>query len=550
VSWTTDSMVKVGPKDAPKPPSRLELRAARNEFESLQLHVHAQGGALAALDVRVSDLVDDKSGARILAGSQAVVSLEGYTVIERPSNPTAPRGPLPDVLFPRRDPLMNEARNAFPFDVPPEETRSVWIDLFVPPETPPGDYRGQVELLQDGAVRATHPFSFHVWRFTLPSTASLQSFFAATSLGACTQFYGGYEGCGKLPGAERNPDRGVERTHVAMARMLLDHRISSAEVAYAGSQREGWRHFDQVYEPLLFGTAPTRLAKARLTTLAYVGPADDMAFVRAWYEHAKEKGWDNRLVYYQCDEPPRTCSFERVKDRGLAVHGVSPAIPVLVTTDMKHVQDHGLGDAVDIVTPNVAWLHPRDETMHRGDYSAFLERPRKRLWWYQACSQHGACEPSEPETAVVPWPSYTIDASPMQNRVFQWLAFVYGVSGELYYQVDHCWSHPCGVDGKVRDPFRSVYAYRGNGDGTLVYPGLPSRIGGTSPTILSSVRLEHIRDGFEDYEYLAMLQAHGLRPFADEVTATFIDSAWHFSADPSRLQEARRRIGERLDGLP
>lgn len=537
-------MVKVGPSEPPHPSKPLELFAAKNEFESAQIHLHATGAPGRAVRVRVGDLVDRASGARIVSARDLLLSREDYATIERPSSPQGRTGQIPDVLVPERDAVFGEARNAFPFDVPKGETRSVWLDVFVRPDTPDGLYEGAIEVLEGESVVEKLPLSLRVWAFELPSTSTLQSFFAATPLGMCTQLYGSYEACQKYPGAAGNPDRGAEASHVAMARFLLDHRVTSAEVVYAGSAKEGWKHFDHVYDPLLFGTAETRLRGARLTTFAYVGKADDFSFLRTWYAHAKEKGWDNRLVYYQCDEPPLNCTFGRAKATGDLVHAVSPSFATMVTVDIESGRRHDLLDAVDVFVPNVAQLAPRDEPSRRGDYSAFLKRPKKRLWWYQACDQHGRCNDTDPVLPDVHWPSYMVDDSPMQNRVFQWLAFAYGVSGEIYYQVDHCWAYPCG--NGTNDPFVSLRAYGGNGDGTLVYPGKPSRIGGSSPTILSSIRLEHIRDGYEDYEYLWMLQANGERAFADEITKSFIESAWNFSEDPEKLQHARRRIGEHL----
>ena len=41
----------------------------------------------------------------------------------------------------------------------------------------------------------------------------------------------------------------------------------------------------------------------------------------------------------------------------------------------------------------------------------------------------------------------------------------------------------------------------GNGDGNLLYPGTPDRIGGQSFIPIASVRLKQLRDGMEDNEY-------------------------------------------------
>jgi hypothetical protein len=107
------------------------------------------------------------------------------------------------------------------------------------------------------------------------------------------------------------------------------------------------------------------------------------------------------------------------------------------------------------------------------------------------------------------WPSYMIDAAGTANRVMQWVAWKYGIAGELYYSVNESYSHP-------EDPWTHVRLSGGNGDGTLFYPGQPRRIGGRTDIPIESIRLKLIREGMEDYEYLALLAKLAGRKAADE----------------------------------
>jgi len=47
---------------------------------------------------------------------------------------------FPDALIPNVDPLFHEKRNAFPFTVPANQDRAVWVDAFVPSGQTPGLY--------------------------------------------------------------------------------------------------------------------------------------------------------------------------------------------------------------------------------------------------------------------------------------------------------------------------------------------------------------------------------------------------------------------------
>lgn len=337
----------------------------------------------------------------------------------------------------------------------------------------------------------------------------------------------------------------MEITRLITARFLLDYRLSNAETPYAGTDvSTSWTDFDALYAPLLDGTAATRLRGARLTSLAYVGVPDDYRLVERWSRHARDRGWSDRLLYYHCDEPPVGCSFATAAAEGRAVHALSPPVATLLTTDIASLRANRMEDAVDIVTPLVDLVQPRESASTRPLYDAFLAMPGKRLWWYQDCTEHESCRNGTPGSAASRSPTYMVDASPMRNRVFQWMAHLYRIGGELYYGTDYCWNHPCGAG--TRDPWTSVYAFGGNGDGTLMYPGLPARIGGVTPIPVPSIRLELIRDGMEDFEYLRALAVAGEGAFAEAQARTFITTAHVFSDDPARLVAAREALGDRL----
>jgi hypothetical protein len=195
------------------------------------------------------------------------------------------------------------------------------------------------------------------------------------------------------------------------------------------------------------------------------------------------------------------------------------------------------------MVPIVESMEARGMPSVRAQYDTWLAGTNKHLWWYQSCDEHESCSNGSPGPATATWPSYMIDASPVRNRVFQWLAYTYRISGELYYDSDYCWTATCGGQS---DPWVSIYAFGGNGDGTLFYPGTTAKIGGTTPVPVPSIRLALIRDGMEDYEMLHALDAAGDAATAQAAAATFITNNYTFDNDPSKLQAARLTIGNAL----
>jgi len=110
-----------------------------------------------------------------------------------------------------------------------------------------------------------------------------------------------------------------------------------------------------------------------------------------------------------------------------------------------------------------------------------------------------------------------------------------------------------------RDVWNDPMAYPGaNGDGFLLYPGRDLGINGPIP----SIRLDAIREGLEDYEYLWLLEDRmkaaalqlGLASFdVDAEMKSYYDrlykSVSRYDEEPERLLQARREIADRILAL-
>jgi Glycoside hydrolase 123, catalytic domain len=545
--WVTDGLAKVHTNDPPGTLQTIQFSAARNEFESFQVHIQAVTNPI-QLDVTVNDFVDSISGTVIPAATNVFIYREAYLNITQLSDVYGRLGVTPDPLVPKVDPYFHQARNAFPETIPVGETRSAWIDVLVPATAPSGYYTSMVTVTDSGNVIAQLPATLKVWNFGLPSTATLHSSFAVWWDGFCVQAYGSYFGCHQYPGSGGSDDGGVEQTHVAEAQFLLDHRISLSDVVYVGPPSISWAHFDSTYGGLLNGKAGTLLFGAKLTNLEYVvvNPYNTQT-IQDWVAHFSVNKWLPKLFQYTCDEPPNGCSWTQALQEVQFVYNASPKMPTMITTDITQAGQHQLLPDLSILTPNVGSMEPYGGVNQRSLYNTWLKGTNKHLWWYQSCSQHGSCANGIKGGNTSTYPSYMIDATPVRNRVFQWLAFLDKISSELYYLADNCWK----VTGSCNsaDPWKSVYAFGGNGDGTLFYPGTVDRIGGTTPSPISSIRLKLIRDGMEDYEYLKALSKLGQGTFAKKTAHSFITNAYKFNNDPAALAAAREQLGNQLHAL-
>lgn len=316
------------------------ISAARNEYESFQVHVRA-GANQIELGVKVSDFVNPHTGDRISSAGNVFVSREAYLDITQVSDKNGRLGITPDPLIPAIDPYFHEARNAFPETIPPHETRSAWIDVLVPPNAHSGYYHATVTVTDGTTVIAKLPARLRVWHFAIPSTATLRTAFGLTWDGFCVQAYGSYYNCYQYPGSGGTNDGGVEQTHLAEATFFLDHRVTISQVVYYGPPIGDWNHFDATYGQLMNGTAGTLLSGAMLTNLQYtVGGKLKAKDIRDWVAHFASHGWLPRLFQYTCDEPPNGCTWNQALARADYVHDASARMKTMITTNIANARKH------------------------------------------------------------------------------------------------------------------------------------------------------------------------------------------------------------------
>ena len=85
---------------------------------------------------------------------------------------------------------------------------------------------------------------------------------------------------------------------------------------------------------------------------------------------------------------------------------------------------------------------------------------------------------------------------------------------------------------------RSIY----NGEGLLVYPAHDAGFDGIVP----SMRLKALRDGLEDFDYLALLEARGLREKALKIVMPVAGSWYEWAQNPGDYYAARERLAALL----
>ena len=511
--WTEPAMTRVMPVDLPEgdpAEASLELLAARNEYESAQVVLLPGAEALRNVTLAMPDL-RGPGGATIEAANLQWRQV-GYVWVElQTSRPDVPS--YAPTWWP--DPLLPVER----FDVERGWSQPVWVTTYVPPGTPPGSYAGEITVHADEHADRTVPVSLRVIDFDIPVAGNARNAFALHQ-GYLEKVYG--------------------REHVtrelrwAYGDYLLAHRINPDDITRAEPPFvEDIAHYRErglTTYCLINYVMPRGDAFARIRTpLEMYTPElrESVAtMVDPVVEELRARGLLDGAYVYSFDE----CDpefFDVMRDWfGLVQERWG--VPTFTTAHVP-VEPEALADL------NIDWICP-----HARRYNLeAAERCRAagyEVWDYTCCG------PRYPFTNIL------ADDPLIAARIIGWQMYQQKLDGFLFWGVN-VWGRPhndAPIDLRQGPRLDWSICTGGTqwaalqGDGILLYP-LPD-----GP--MGCIRLDNIRDGFEDYEYLwALGRARGdvdaARALAEPVTRSLTE----FTHDPRVVLERRERIADALE---
>ena len=535
---TADAIAERYVTERRRPATEAAIESARGEAECFQV------------------IIPGCAGEQITAGRMELDGPDRYTMpssslrVYRVGYVATPKGHrLADPLF--YDLTMGDAKDPC----------VLWYTLTVPSDAPAGDYSGSVKF-SVGAKSHSVPIKLTVWDFEVPKQGHLRTdfwFFRAQ----IKRHYG------------RSVDPGFREVSKYLE-MALDHRltpIDSCEGNVAplfkiyrevdGKLTIDWTEFDR-YAKFVIDRGGTALplapshwysnwfsekltgfynpstiidrATGAVETVAHPYLSDKHLDMLKWYlreavSHFREKGWLEYAFVQPMDEVSETEENRKIVQ---ACHDADPAVKVLM----------------DVVTPNSSKMFkdyldvwcPLTPGLPGGGFEE-VRAQGDEVWWYVCCGP------------LPPYANLFTNQSCVNHRQLFWQSWKYKAEGLLYWGINF-WDW-WGAEPKyaAATAWPNAPSNLGNtlvdndllGDGFFIYPGPKGPI--------NSIRLEAIRDGLEDYEYLWLLNDSASKVSSRKgaraktllaIPESFCKDLEHFSESETDLAKLRRDIATEI----
>jgi hypothetical protein len=269
--------------------------------------------------------------------------------------------------------------------------------------------------------------------------------------------------------------------------------------------------------------------------------------------HLEKMGWLGKEYIYWFDEPDSK-DYPFVREGMEMIRKNAPRLTRFIT-------EHAPGpDIMDVTEISFIVLHRLDK-----DVIQTLLKNNREFWSY-LCTQ-----------PKYPWMSLFIDHDAINLRVWLWLTYSYNLKGILIWNTNYWNSDEASPENTLQNPWEDPMSYMtyywtayeqmlpwGNGDGRFFYP--PNRNPNTdkkkyfAPPVVSQ-RLEILRDGIEDYEYLALLKklletTKTVKPEIKkdylkllEIPESIFKSGKEYSKNPKYILEQRKKIASAIEYL-
>jgi len=548
--WTTLPSEKVF-KDTSVPTSRgsgIEIYAARNEYEPFQLIIKPASTGYVTINI-------GEFGSGIITELYQVKYVNVTTV----SDYLGRTGDYPDPLWP--------LENGEGINLIAGENTALWINIFIPKNVSSGLYNTMVSV--DGN---NIPVSLHVFNFTLSDTLHIKSMMNFSYQNILTTY--------SVPGT------GTEFwIYVNMMKQFFkDHRLTPQYVLWPGGLTtseagplidyncagnftdaygvwgfeipaqwyvEGDVMRNNVGFPFFMGVTSISTdasmdprpgnfcGQTRSTSDWYTGNNPSSPYNQKWFgyitalqNYLQNLNYLDKAFYYFANEPIDQEDFNAVAWYSQCLKQAAPDLKLMISEGpTAEIFDHPIytGSKIDIWMPVLNQYDPLISSNRELNYG-------ETTWIY-------FLESTRPPF----FNPITLDHPGIESKLTGWFLWKYRIKGISYYSTN-AWS---------QNPWTNPMTYYQNGEGFMIYPPSENNIsisyGSNNHRFVPSIRFELMRDSFEDYEYLYLLNENkqpeiNVTTSADSQVNKIISGLASYDRNSQFMYNLRKLIGQKIGG--
>lgn len=466
------------------------------------------------------------------------------------------------------------------FSIQKGENQSVWIDIYIPKNAPPGIYRGTIAIQEANKKTLDIPISLEVFPFALPDTPSAKTMLWFSEADVNYR----YTGVRWDDSRAATPDKLAVMQTVWNRHHLLAHRhkISLVNDGIDPLNKNHWKM--QRWFPVLNGELFTEKngydgpgvgVSSGIYSIGTYGGWRNKTRWSPDSEEAMRQNTDMWVLWFEKNFPkveyflylldePKTKDFPLVEKWASWVKnnpGPGHRMKTLVTSNMVKQAAHM--PSVDISFD--AWGPAESGKAVEERYA----REDKKYWAYNGwrpATGSFMIEDDGIALRMLGWTQYKHKVS----RWFFWASTSYKSGSRSNYETNVF--EQAQTFGRKNDQLHPKYGETGseyaNGDGVLFYPGTDTHFpqfsyGLTGP--IASLRLKQWRRGIQDTDYLTMAAQKDPKAVAALVQKMIPKTLWEvgvtdpkdpsyvhadisWSINPDDWEQARRQLANIIQG--
>ena len=392
-----------------------------------------------------------------------------------------------------------------------ERNYPFFIGLQTAADTAPGDYTATLTLTCNEDTENKHErldveIRAHIWDFTLPEKPSMD-----TAMGL---------GRGNIAAAHHVDANSAKADSLYRDyyEFLLAHKISAYDLPVN----------------ILSDEADAYMSDPRCTSFCIPYADDDT--IRAYYEKlSAHPEWAGKAYFYPIDEPADKEAYDRYNAICDRLSSLYPGYNMVTPFYANRVDIDGEPlYSVELQNGKSSFMCPESPLFEDAQFREIAYRRQAKgdkLWWYVCCGPSptsGYCNLFTQQEGIL-------------HRILFWQQKQYNVTGLLYWSTTY-WNDVGG------DPWTSAWTTPWTGvdtfgDGSLLYDGYHLGIDGP----VSSLRLEAVTNGIEDYEYLTVAEKLLGRAFVEKTIAAVCRDLTHFTHSDAQFAKTRISLGNAIE---